>query len=356
MNDVITHQGQRPIRALGMLSGGLDSILAVRMLQNQGIEVECVNFYTGFCVTGHTQALRSNKDGTMKQHDALAAAEQLGVKLHIEDISEDYVEIVTNPRYGYGKNVNPCLDCKIFMVQKAKQMMETMGFDFVFTGEVLGERPMSQRRDTFPVIERDAEMRGWLLRPLSAQLLPETEPEKKGWVDRSKLGRIGGRSRKPQLALVRQFDIKEFPQPAGGCCFLTDENYARRLKDMWQVRGSRRYTMDDIVLLKVGRHLRINPQYKLIVGREEGENHYLQGYSDRFDTLRAEVVPGPVVLVDGNLESEEEAERAMRITARFGKGRGDATVAIVLRRKTGEQIVREVAPLPAEEVDHDWYL
>ena len=274
-------------RALGLLSGGLDSMLASRLLLDLGVEVECVNFHTGFCIQAHTGAMRNAKPGAAPpRHDALHAAQLLGIKLHMVDIAEDYVRIVTDPKHGYGSNLNPCLDCKIFMVSKAWEMKQKLGFDFIFTGEVVGQRPMSQRRDNLPHIDREAGVKGWLLRPLCALCLPETEPEQRGWVDRQRLLGFNGRGRKPQMALAKQFGISDYPSPAGGCCFLTDESYSRKLRDLWAFRGTKDYTMDDIVLLKAGRHIRPLPTFKIIVGRDETENHFLSG-KGRADNLEA---------------------------------------------------------------------
>ncbi|MBF0156330.1 MAG: tRNA (5-methylaminomethyl-2-thiouridylate)-methyltransferase [Magnetococcales bacterium] len=345
-----------PVRALGLLSGGLDSILATRLLTSQGIEVECVNFHTGFCIQSHTAAIRNPKPGAPPpRHDALHAAELLGVRLHLVDISQEYVRIVTNPKHGYGRNLNPCLDCKIFMVQKAWEMKERLGFHFLFTGEVVGERPMSQRRDTMPLIQREAGVGGWLLRPLSALTLPETEPEKRGWVDRQALQGITGRSRKPQMALARQFGITDYPSPAGGCCFLTDEGYSRRLQDLWDHRGGvKEYTLDDILLLKAGRHLRLHPGCKVIVGRDQGENNFLGGFKKGRLLLRAKGIPGPVALVEGEA-AEELLELACRLVARFGKGRDAEQVTMEIESDQGRR-TRQVTPLTAEEIPKTWYL
>ncbi|MEO5331543.1 MAG: tRNA (5-methylaminomethyl-2-thiouridylate)-methyltransferase [Magnetococcus sp. YQC-5] len=344
-----------PVRALGLLSGGLDSTLAVKLLLDQGIEVECVNFHTGFCIQSHTGAMRNPKPGASPpRHDALFAAGNLGIRLHLVDIAEDYVRIVTNPKHGYGKNLNPCLDCKIFMVQKAMEMKQSMGFHFLFTGEVLGQRPMSQRRDTFPVIDRESGAQGWMLRPLTALRLPPTEPEKRGWVDRARLKGFSGRGRKPQMALAAQLGIQDYPSPAGGCCFLTDENYARKLQDLWAYRGSKAYTMDDILLLKAGRHLRPAAHFKLIIGRDESENHFLSGFVAGRIVLRARDVPGPLILVEGT-PTDGELTLACRLAARFGKAREMAEVAMVLERE-GQQEVRYVTPMPAHEIDEAWYV
>ncbi|MBF0164878.1 MAG: tRNA (5-methylaminomethyl-2-thiouridylate)-methyltransferase [Magnetococcales bacterium] len=350
-----TEPRPEPLRALGLLSGGLDSTLAARLLMDQGIEVECVNFHTGFCIQSHTGALRNPKPGAAPpRHDALHAAGNLGIRLHLVDIAEDYVRIVTDPKHGYGKNLNPCLDCKIFMVQKAFEMMQSMGFHFLFTGEVLGQRPMSQRRDTFPVIDRESGAAGWLLRPLTALRMPLTEPEKRGWVDRSRLMGFSGRNRKPQMALAKQLGIADYPSPAGGCCFLTDENYARKLRDLWAYRGERAYAMEDILLLKAGRHLRPAPHYKLVIGRDDSENHFLSGFVAGRILIKARDIPGPLTLVEGT-PGAEDLILACRLAARFGKGRELPEVAMVVESQ-GVQEIHQVPPLPAHEIDEAWYV
>ena len=185
-----------------------------------------------------------------------------------------------NPRHGYGANLNPCLDCKGFMVGKAREWMESRGFDFIITGEVVGQRPKSQRRDTMPIVAEDS---GRFRPPAAAseraRMLPPTLPERAGWVDRSALEAITGRSRSRQMALADSLDISDYAQPAGGCCFLTDRAYSRKLRDLWQARGERRYDLDDIMLLKIGRHIRPRPHFKLIVARDEGETNFHQGLS-----------------------------------------------------------------------------
>ena len=233
-------------------------MLAARVVLDQGIEVHGLNFFTGFCVEGHTHAIRSQHREKPKRNNALWSAEQLGIKLHIEDVSEPYKDVVINPKYGYGANLNPCLDCKGFMVNRARLWMEENGFDFMITGEVIGQRPMSQRRDTMPVIQRDGGIGDRLVRPLSARLLPETLPEREGWIQRDQLYDFSGRSRKPQIALAQQLGFSDWAQPAGGCCFLTDKSYSSKLQDLWDARGSKTYEIDDVVLLKIGRQTRAN--------------------------------------------------------------------------------------------------
>ncbi|MES9929161.1 MAG: tRNA (5-methylaminomethyl-2-thiouridylate)-methyltransferase, partial [Candidatus Thiodiazotropha sp. 6PDIVS] len=286
-------------KAVALISGGLDSLLAARVIQDQGIHVEGINFFTGFCVEGHTHAIRKKDQNKAKRNNALWVAEQLGMKLHIEDIVEDYKQVLTNPKHGFGANLNPCLDCKVFMVRKAHEWIQKRGFDFIITGEVIGQRPMSQRKETMPIISDESGANDLLLRPLCARNLPETLPEREGWVDREQLFDFSGRSRKPQMALAASLGFEDYAQPAGGCCFLTDEHYAVKLKDLWKARGSREYEMDDIMLLKVGRHLRPASHYKVIIAREEGESNFLQGYRKIFPHIKTTSHGGPLALIDG---------------------------------------------------------
>ncbi len=256
---------------IGLLSGGLDSILAVKVLQEQGI----------------SGGMRVLCDTIFRPEKARLANRQLNIPLHVVDITDAHLAMLKAPRYGYGKNMNPCIDCHGLMLREAGALMDKLGAQFLFTGEVLGERPMSQNRNALRSVEKLAGLQGRILRPLSAQLLPETLPEKDGRVDRSRLLSIEGRSRKPQMELVEKYGIKEFPEPAGGC-LLTDPGYSRRLRDLMQ-RGddlSRR----NLELLKVGRHLRFDDGTKIIIGRNEGEN-------ERIERLRQ---PGDVIIVIDN--------------------------------------------------------
>lgn len=344
-----------PRTAVALISGGLDSLLAARVILDQGIRVEGVNFFTGFCVEGHTHAIRSRDRRRPKRNNALWVAEQLGIRLHLIDVSTDYKDVVLNPRHGYGHNLNPCLDCKGFMVGRAYAWMQEHEFDFVITGEVVGQRPMSQRRDTMPVIARESGAGDRLLRPLSAKLLPPTLPEREGWVERDRLLDFSGRTRKPQMALAEHYGFRDYAQPAGGCCFLTDRSYAAKLADLWRARAARDYELDDIMLLKVGRHLRPRPHFKLIVAREEGENRFLEGYRKQFTNLTTVSHPGPLALVDGEV-SDEDLELAARLTARFSQGRGAPRVQVAVAHGGGEPRILEVTPLSAEEIPAEWYL
>src|SRR3569833_399646 len=306
---------------LALFFVGFVTILAARLMLEQDIYVEGIKFFTGFCVEGHTHAIRKHEGAKPKRNNALWVAEQLGIKLHIVDEVDDYKDVVLNPSHGYGAHLNPCLDCKGFMVGQAHRWREENGFDFIITGEVLGQRPMSQRRDTFPIIARESGAGDRLLRPLCAQQLPPPQPELEGWVDREKLLGFNGRSRKPQMALAAEFDIQEYAQPAGGCCFLTDPNYTRKLQDLWQSRGDKKYELDDIMLLKVGRHLRPRPHFKLIIGREEGENNFLEGYRRQYAHLRPVSHHGSFAIIGGG-GAGGGRRRAARRRARGGRGRG----------------------------------
>lgn len=338
-----------------MISGGLDSLLAARVMQEQGIHVEGINFYTGFCVEGHTHAIRNKDRKKEKRNNALWVAEQLGIKLHIIDIVEDYKQVVLNPKHGYGANLNPCLDCKIFMVGKALEWIRKKGFDFIITGEVMGQRPMSQRKETLPVVADESGAEDLLLRPLCARNLPETLPEREGWVDRQGLYDFSGRSRKPQMALAAKFGFEDYAQPAGGCCFLTDAQYSVKLADLWQARGEKQYEMDDIMLLKVGRHLRPAPHYKLIISREEGEGNFLRGYRHQYDHLTTVSHPGPLALIDGQV-NEQELELAARLVARYSQGRGAEQVTLAFTPRQGETRELRVKPLPPHEIPKAWVL
>lgn len=300
------------VKALGMLSGGLDSSLAAKILMDLGLEVEGVNFSTGFCVTEHTRNFKSEKDRPVRANEALRLAADLKFKLHIIDISKDYLPVVTDPKYGYGANMNPCIDCRIFMLKHMKGLMEKFGAQFVFTGEVLGQRPMSQHRDAMKTIETQCGLSGLVLRPLSAQLLDPTIPELKGWVDRKKLLALSGRSRKPQIELAAERGLEDTPQPAGGCCFLADPQFSLRLRDFFDHEGKENLTHETVILLKVGRHIRVSDRMKVIVGRNEKENNFLKAYERGRHAFWVPDTGSPHVLAEirGQATAEDLAQAA----------------------------------------------
>lgn len=346
---------KRQPRAVSLISGGLDSMLATKAILEQGVHVEGINFFTGFCVEGHTHAIRKQDKKKPKRNNSLWVAEQLEIKLHIVDIVEEYKDVVLNPKHGYGAHMNPCLDCKIFMVQKAKEWIEKNDFDFIITGEVIGQRPMSQRAATMPIIANQSGAEERLLRPLSAHNLPLTYPEKEGMVDREQLFGFTGRSRKPQMALAESWGIEEYSQPAGGCCFLTDANYSKKIKDLLGHRQSRNYELDDIMLLKIGRHIRPHNKFKMIISREEGETNFLEGYKNQFTWIKTSSCAGPLTLLDGEDLTEEDIQLAAQITARFSRGKHEETV--VCKTALPRQEARELTIQPFQgDLPTDWVL
>jgi tRNA U34 2-thiouridine synthase MnmA/TrmU len=289
------------VKALALLSGGLDSILATEMILKQGVEVTAFNVRSPFCLC--------KKDGCA----AVDAAKQLNVPLKVVAAGNDYFRMLRKPKHGYGRNMNPCIDCRIFLMKKAKKYAKEIGADFIFTGEVLDERPMSQHYPAMMLIEKEGGLKGKVLRPLSARLLPETEVEKKGLVDRSKLMDIQGRSRKPQFKLAGEYNIKDYPCPAGGC-LLTYEEYAKKIRDLFTYK--KRVSMADIALLRVGRHFRAGKN-KIVVGRNEAENKLLvarKTASEYYFEL-PEIV-GPVTILQGP-KTKKAVETAAKLTAYY---------------------------------------
>lgn len=280
---------KKSIKAVGLLSGGLDSTLAVKLMLDQGIEVYAINFTSPFCRCTPKSA---------GCHAAVQAARKLGnIPLRQVPLGEEYLAMILNPKHGYGRGMNPCLDCRILKLRKAAQYMEEIGASFLFTGEVVGQRPMSQHRRALELIERESGMAGRILRPLSAQILPETDPERDGLVDRSRLLAVAGRSRKTQIGLARQFDINDYPCPAGGC-LLTDPIFSERMREFLKHRKN--INGDDVAKLKIGRHFRSAEGHKIIVARNEGECGMLQGlFQGQEHLLVPENFAGPTVWFEG---------------------------------------------------------
>jgi tRNA-specific 2-thiouridylase len=321
------------IKALALLSGGLDSTLAIKLVQEQGIFVHALHFYTGFCITEHKRRLGIKKeDGSQYMNPALKAAAQLGVPVEIVDISEEYFNVLLNPKYGYGKNVNPCIDCRIMMLRKAKEIMDREGYHFVITGEVVGQRPMSQRLPILKLIEKEAGLEGYVLRPLSAKLLPPTVPEKMGWVDREKLLDIRGRGRKVQISLAKKYGL-DYEQPAGGCCYLTDPNYALKFKETLEREGS--ITREDLVLLSVGRQLRLPSGVKLVVARNEGEVNFLSGFKNRYGYAQRKDQQGTLVIIKG-VPKEEEYPLIAGVVCRYSKRQ---PAEVIIKVKDEERVI-----------------
>ena len=326
-----------PAKAVVMVSGGLDSALAVKVLLEQGIHVDAVNFATVF----------SKRPKAGREPAAKRMADQLGVELHTIDISKEQLKIVKSPKFGRGSSMNPCIDCHILMVRKAKELMERLGADFVATGEVLGQRPMSQHRRALRLVETESGLEGLLLRPLSAKWLKPTVHERDGLVDTSRLFAIRGRSRKPQMELAAQFGITEYETPAGGC-ILTDKSFGRRLRDLLEHDPDA--ALEEIELLKHGRHLRLDDRVKVIVARNEEECHFLESRRANMDMFVAKDVTGPSVLATAGI-SVETARLVAAITAYYGKGRDRDTVE-VLWDNGKTQTLLKVKPIGADEISN----
>jgi len=278
------------IKAVGLLSGGLDSTLAAKLMLEQGIEVHAINFTSPFCTCTPKNA------GCAAVATAVKALGDIPLKQVA--LKDEYLEIVKNPKHGHGKGMNPCIDCRIMKIRKAGEYAHKIGASFLFTGEVLGQRPMSQHKRAIEIIDQSSGLKGHILRPLSAKQFEPTIPEQEGWVDRNKLMGISGRSRKKQISLAEEKDIRDYPCPAGGC-LLTDKNFADRMRDYLEF--SERPSIRDMPLLKVGRHFRLENGDKLIVARNEQECEMLKKlYRERDHLLTPQKFSGPVVILQGN--------------------------------------------------------
>ena len=330
-----------------MFSGGLDSILAAKIMLDEGFEVIALHFYTGF--NGMlSREIENGPDWKWTPSEAVVkSADNLGIKLVARDISEEYIHLIINPEYMYGSGVNPCIDCRIFLIKKAHELMEKEKAKLVFTGEVLGQRPMSQHKPTLKLIEKKAGIEGRLLRPLSAKLLDPTIPEQEGIVNREHLYSFNGRSRKPQQTLAEHFGIDYYPQSAGGC-LLTDKSFARKYFDFISHSKEHTISLHEFNSLKTGRHLRLKSGIKVIAGRNETENNYLEkllnGTCWFFDACD---FPGAAVFAFGE-PSDEEFEEIASICGRYSKGLKEDSVVIIAKKGN---VTREFNVKPAEHTD-----
>ena len=326
MNLASTHT----IRALGLCSGGLDSILSALVLRRQGIHVEWITFETPF----------------FSADNARKAAEQSAITLHIQDITTDYLAMLKAPPAGYGKNMNPCMDCHAMMFRKAGEYLRDNDFHFLFSGEVVGQRPMSQNANSLRYVAKHSGMDQSILRPLSARRLPETPMELKGLVDREQLLDLSGRSRKPQMALAEEFGIKNYPSPAGGC-LLTDPGYSRRLKDLFDHRAD--LTAGALHLLKYGRHMRLNADEKIIVGRTKADNERIMGHVDSLNdtVIKTKDYPGPTVVLPGK-GSKQVLFLAGAICAGYSKAPSESPAKIQSTRAGTTEIITVLPVLPSE--------
>lgn len=327
-----TRTVSKPVRALGLCSGGLDSILAALVLRDQGVQVEWINFETPFF--GSEKAAR--------------AARRIAVPLTVLDITAEHLAMLKDPHCGYGKQMNPCLDCHALMFRIAGRRMQERGFDFLFSGEVLGQRPMSQTKSSLRYVEKHSGWSGHILRPLSARKLPETIPEKQGLVDRSRLLDLSGRSRKPQLRLAEHYKLSEYPAPAGGC-LLTDKHFSIRLRDLFGHQDE--YPENELHLLKYGRHFRLTEKVKLVVGRAQGENEKILQCCDPQNHSRIKVrkFPGPIALLVGDTAGQKNiALLAAAIVAGYSQAPGLEPVEVDLTRSGRRRTVKVLALPPSD--------
>ena len=339
----------KKIRAIGLLSGGLDSIIAAHLLLDQGVEVEGLFISTGFC---HMETrLRSPRKKDMEKeikNHVFRAGKNLDIPIRIINVGDDYLEIIKNPLWGRGSSFNPCVDCRIYMLKIAADIMRREKFSFVFTGEVISQRPMSQMKGTLNLIEKESGLTGLLLRPLSAGLLLETIPEKKGWIDRNKLLDIYGRGRKRQVAMAKSYGIEDYPSPSGGCCTLTDPNLKNRYRALFRIRRNDAITVEDLQLIPIGRHFLLPGKSILIVGREELENHHLGLFKDNRVYIDGTRLPGPAALMVGRFD-EHNLGLALRIVARYVKNSASSCQTFKVTLPDGRVEAIKALPLPDEE-------
>lgn len=315
-------------KALGLMSGGLDSSLAAMTLMRQGIEVTGISFVTPF----------------FNAEKAKTAAEQLGHPLIVADIGDVHLEMVKTPKYGYGRNMNPCIDCHALMFRLAGQTMASEGFDFLFSGEVLGQRPMSQNANALRSVANLSGFPDRVLRPLSARLLPVTPMEETGLVDREQLLDIQGRSRKRQQALAEAWGYSNYPPSAGGC-LLTEEGFSNQLRDL--LDHNPQASVADVELLKAGRQFRLSATAKLVLGRNRADNEALQDLAKPDQIrMRCKNFSGPLGIFCGTA-SAEELQRAAAIVASYGKGKDEAEVEVLCNAEQ-EEFTLNVPPMPRE--------
>jgi tRNA-uridine 2-sulfurtransferase len=322
---------KKTIRALGLFSGGLDSMLAAAVLRAQGLEVTLICWVTPF----------------YGAERARASAAHLGLPLRELDLTEKFLPLIYDPPHGWGKGHNPCIDCHILMLREAGALLEVEGFDLLFTGEVLGQRPMSQNRGSLNLIAKESGFADILLRPLSAKFLKTTKPELEGWVDREKLLNLSGRGRKRQIALAEEFGITRYPAPAGGC-LLTDPGYAARLKELLRHLQEIPAPRRGLELLRYGRHFRLPGGAKAVVGRTQRENEVLADLQAPEDFLvKVEKIPGPLVLVCG-AEAGEDLELAAGLAAAYS----DAASGTPVRVRAANNGQERVFQITTKEKDH----
>ncbi|MBF0537095.1 MAG: hypothetical protein HQL03_02465 [Nitrospirae bacterium] len=328
-------------KAIALYSGGLDSTLAAIVMVGLGVEVTAVRFLTLFGC--------NNAENTAYLNDDIPDAAVFGFRVKFCHLGQPFVDLVKNPRYGHGKNMNPCVDCRILMLKEARRLMGLVGADFLVTGEVVGQRPMSQRKDSFPVIDRQAGVEGLVLRPLCARHLKPTIPETIGLVDRRQLYGFNGRTRKPQMGLAASIGLKDYQPPAGGC-LLTDVTYSYRLKEL--LAHDPDPSMRDINILRAGRHFRLSADCKAIVGRNEADNDFLETQvTDNDITMQVKSTGSPITLLTARQGGIDEAmlRVAASLTARYSGKRHKDMVDVSVFRGMDDLIAIKIVPPASEE-------
>lgn len=323
---------KQAIHAFGLLSGGLDSMLAARVLQEQGLAVTGVTFVTPFFGSARGEA----------------AAARLGIPHKVVNITAPHLAMVKDPPHGYGRNMNPCIDCHAMMFAQAGRLLDEAGGGLLFSGEVLGQRPMSQNVKALRVVAEQSGYQDRIVRPLSAKLLPETSPEQEGLVDRERLLDIQGRSRKRQMELAEGYGLTEYPSPGGGC-LLTDPGFSLRLRELLEQQPEADDV--DVNLLKYGRHFRLASGRKLVVGRHRQDNEEIEKLAQgRFAVLQASDFPGPLSLLAAGADAEE-MQQAAGITVRYGKGAGSGEVEVLVVSPDGESLTVTARAMSQDELE-----
>ncbi len=326
---------QQNPKAVALLSGGLDSNLAVRMMQEQGVEVEAIAVKTPFC---------DFDCGKGCGHRVKEVAIELGINLKTVYFGEEYLKMIKDPKYGYGSGMNPCIDCRGMMYNAAKEHMENIGADFIITGEVLGQRPMSQNGNALKIIENETQTSGKIVRPLSFKHLPLTEAESTGLVKRESLGDIKGRSRRVQLQLAKKYDIIDPPNAAGGC-LLTDPAFSKRVRDLYD-HSKDTPDINDVELLKIGRHFRLSDHTKLIVGRNKNENEILESLKLDDDIIfEVSNHVGPTCMLRTKKKSQNEIEIAASTAVRYSDSPKDDLSNVKVRIGQKEEKEMKVFPI-----------
>ncbi|HEY5653002.1 MAG TPA: hypothetical protein VIR63_01380 [Pontiella sp.] len=320
-------------KALSLLSGGLDSQLAICVLLEQGVHVEAITYRSPFFGSANGEK----------------AAKALGVKHHIVDFTEDILEQVQNPANGLGNAMNPCIDCHTHMIMRAGELMEKWGFDFIATGEVLSQRPMSQNKRSLGIVAKGSKYEDLIVRPLCAALIPPTKPIREGWIDVDKLPKFSGRNRTPQMKLAAELGLKDYPAPAGGC-LLTEKRFGEKLKDLLDKEGPDE-DRTNVWLLKTGRHMRLADDVKIIVGSCKEDNDILEEQAHAEDLrITCPDLPSPLTIAPSNI-TEEQLKITAEITARYAKNPEGKPVKVEISKGSEKRSIM-VSPMTPEDVKH----